>query len=95
MSKFWDDPPPPPQVVKIHNFFFSNESFPWKEISMIFFLSAVVMFKRLLVNFKNPESLLSVSIHSKHKSIMVNFTQCQDPFHHISHPAQTTSQKSE
>ena len=27
MSKFWDDPPPPP-VVKIHNFFFSNENLP-------------------------------------------------------------------
>ena len=25
MSTFWDDPPP---LVKIHNFFFSNESFP-------------------------------------------------------------------
>ena len=56
MSTFWDDPPPP--VVKIHNFFFSNESFPNVNVSIIHLFKIVftlessnIIFSKLKINY--------------------------------------------
>ena len=56
MSTFCDDPPP--TVVKIHNFFFSNESFPNVNVSIIHLFKIVftlessnIIFSKLKINY--------------------------------------------